>query len=325
MRLLSDNVYKSTSIASQRFPDLFEPSKAITTARAQLQEEATGSKQVALDDITQIHQDDSQLALESAETITAGYNASDSTGSNEVGISSLFPVYLPFPIEHLLMEKLQKILELACYQYGLREIPNTMKERGWDCPESVELSKWTALLACEENLERQGNGKPLAELLLSITQIRHTAVHRLRTNSGGLEKFLADAEDLAVFLGDSIYTKAISQLHLNARSTLAELARNQDLIQLQLRKTQEEVAKKRTELDIEEQENLRQVEREHEKYRALAGERLEKDLRVLEHLSAASENEDTVLNGMNGDQAVPISDNDSEFDHSEQFEDCSEV
>jgi hypothetical protein len=223
------------------------------------------------------------------------------------------------------MEKLQKILELACYQYGVREIPSIMQKRGWDCPESVELSKWAELLGREENLERQGNGKPLAELLPSITQIRHTAVHRLRTNSTGLERFLTDAEDLAALLGDNIYTKAISQLRLDVRSTLAELTRNKEFIQLELEKAQGEIAKKRTELDEEEQENLRQMKREDEKYRALAGERLEKALHVLGDLNEASKNEDTVLNGMNGDEAVRISDDDSEFDHAEQFEDCIEA
>ncbi|KAF4448755.1 hypothetical protein F53441_7883 [Fusarium austroafricanum] len=269
MQLLSDKVYESTSIAGQRFPDLFESSMAQTTARAQLEEEATRSEQATLNDITQTHQDDSQDAFSSAETTTAVYDASNSTVSGEVDIASLFPVHLPFPIEHLLMEKLQKILELACYQ--------------------------------------------------------HTAVHRLRTNSTGLERFLADAEDLAAVLGDNIYTRAISQLRLDARSTLAELTRNKEIIQLQLEKAQEEIAKQRAELDEEERENLRQMQREDDKYRALAGERLEKALHVLGDLKVVSNNENTVLNGVDGDEAVTISDDDSEFDRAEQFEDCSEA
>ncbi|EXL40781.1 hypothetical protein FOCG_16725 [Fusarium oxysporum f. sp. radicis-lycopersici 26381] len=297
----------------------------MATKPSQLEEEATRSEQATLDDITQTNQDDSQDAFNSAETTAAVYDACDSTVSSEVGISSLFPVHLPFPIQHLLMEKLQKILELACYRYGVRKLPSTMQKRGWDCPESVELSKWAELLGREGNLERQEDGKPLAELLPSIAQIRHTAVHRLRTNSTGLERFLADAEDLAAVLGDNIYTKAISQLRLDARSTLAELTRNKEFIQLQLEKAQEEIAKQRAELDQEERENLRQMEREDEKYRALAGERLEKALHVLGDLKVASKNENTVPNRMDGDEAIPISDDDSEFDHVEQFEDCSET
>ncbi|KAL7755474.1 hypothetical protein ACKLNR_014572 [Fusarium oxysporum f. sp. zingiberi] len=212
MQLLSDKV--STSIASQHFPHLFESSTAQTTARVQPEEEATGSEQATLNDITQTHQDDSQDSFHSAETTTAVY---------------------------------------------------------------------------------------------------------------GLERFLVDAEDLAAVLGDNIYTRAISQLRLDARSTLAELTRNKEFIKLQLEKAQEEIVKQRAELDEEERENLRQMQREDDKHRALAGKRLEKALHVLGDLKVASKNANTGLNGMGCDEAVTISDDDSKFDHAEQFEDCSEA
>ncbi|KAF5974427.1 hypothetical protein FBULB1_7795 [Fusarium bulbicola] len=223
------------------------------------------------------------------------------------------------------MEQLQKILELACYQYGASKIPGIMQNLGWDCPESVELSIWADLLGREGNLERHGDDKPLAELLASIAQIRHTAVHRLRTSSTGLERFLADAEDLAVVLGDNIYTKAISQLRLDARSIFAELTRNKELTQLRLETAQKEIAKQRAELDEKEQENMRQMQREDDRYRALAGKRLEKALHVLGDLRVASKNEKAGLSGMDGDEAVTISGDDGEFEHAEQFEDCSEA
>ncbi|KAF5714971.1 hypothetical protein FGLOB1_3274 [Fusarium globosum] len=324
LQLLSDKVYESTSIASQRFPDLFESSTTQTATRAQLGEDINRSDQATLHDIILTHQDDIQDSSNS-EIRTTVYDASGNTVVNKVDISSLFPVYLPFPIEHLLMEQLQKILELACYQYGARKIPSIMQKLGWECPESVELSKWAELLGRQGNLERQRDGKPLAELLSSIAQIRHTAVHRLRTSSTGLERFLADAEELSVVLGDSIYTRAISQLRLDARSTFAELARNKEFIQLQLETAQKEITKQRAELDEKEQENLRQMQREDVKYRARASKKLEKALHVLGDLTIASKNENTGLNGMDSDEAVTASEGDSEFDHAEQFEDCSEA
>lgn len=86
---------------------------------------------------------------------------------SQVNSSSLFPVYLPFPKEHLLMEKLQKTLELACYEFGARVLPDIMRKRGWDCPESVELSKWTEVLKREGVVELESTRKPLKELLHS--------------------------------------------------------------------------------------------------------------------------------------------------------------
>ncbi|KAF9766322.1 hypothetical protein IL306_001289 [Fusarium sp. DS 682] len=325
LRLMLDSVYESTSIASQRFPDLFEPSRTQTAARTQLEAEASKSEEAALEGIIQTHDNDNQEKPGLTECKSASYEAIDNSTCNEVGTSSLFPACLPFPAEHLLMEKLQKVLEFACYEYGIRTLPNIMKNHGWDCPESVELSRWAELLGREGNLEQEGKGKPLKELLHSIAAIRHTAVHRLRTNSTGLERFLADAEDLAGVLGDNIYTKAISKLRADARSTIEELTRNKQFIQLQLEKAQEDIAKQRAELDQKEQENLRHMEQEDEKYRALAGERLGRALDLMGDLKVASRSEDTVLNRMDGDEAVPVSDADSDLDHGDQFEDCSEA
>lgn len=222
------------------------------------------------------------------------------------------------------MEKLQKVLETACYEYGVRELSSIVQHRDWDCPESVKLNQWAELLGHEGNLKRQGTGKALKELLRSIAQIRHTAVHRLRTNSRGLEQFLADAEDLARILGDNIYTQVISQMRIDAQSTLTELAQNKQFIQLQLEKAQEEIAKQRAELDQKEQENLRRMEREDKRYRAMAGQRLQQALNLVGNFAIAPESENMALDGMGGDDVYPVSDDDSNLDHAEQFEDCSE-
>ncbi|KAF5265334.1 hypothetical protein FOXYS1_3848 [Fusarium oxysporum] len=317
-------VYESTPIARQRFPDLFEPSTAQNIARTQLEAEATRTEQAALKGIEETHSDDNQDIHDLQAATTAVHDASDSTASDIAGSSLLFPVYLPFPTEHLLMEKLQKVLETACYEYGVRELSSIVQHRDWDCSESVELNQWAELLGHEGNLKRLGTGKARKELLRSIAQIRHTAVHRLRTNSRGLEQFLADAEDLARILGVNIYTQVISQMRIEAQSTLTELAQNKQFIQLQLEKAQEEIAKQRAELDQKEQENLRRMEREDKRYRAMAGQRLQQALNLVGNFAIAPESENMALDGMGGDDVYPVSDDDSNLDHAEQFEDCSE-
>jgi hypothetical protein len=223
------------------------------------------------------------------------------------------------------MEKIQKTLELACYQFGSRALPNVMQKQGWDCPESVELSKWAKLFGRKGNLIWEGSGKPSKELLQSIAAIRHTAVHRLRTNSAGLEQFLADAESLARVLGDDTFTQAISQLRLDTQATLTELIQNKQFIQLQLEKAQEEIARQRAELDQKEQRILRHMASEDRKYRDLAGERLERALDLMGDLKVASNGQGAVLESVDAIEDDPLSDDDSDIDHEEQFEDCSEA
>ncbi|KAF4415225.1 hypothetical protein FACUT_13587 [Fusarium acutatum] len=319
LNLLSDEVYESTPIARQRFPDLFEPPTEQTSTGTQIEAESTGTAQAALNGMGETDPDESQDMRDSQECPAIAYVTSDSTASDIAGSSLPFPVQLPFPTEHLLMEKLQKTLELACYQYGTRELQSIMQERNWDCPEAVELNQWADLLGHDGNLQWQGRGKPLKEVLRSIAQIRHTTVHRIRTDSTGLQQFLADAEDLARALGDDIYTEVISKLRLDAESTITELAQNKQSIQLQLDKAQDEIAKRRAELDLEEQENLRHMKREDKRYCAEAGEKLQKALNLIGSFAVASETGDAVLNG----DRDSVSD-DSNLDNSEHFEDCSE-
>jgi succinylglutamate desuccinylase len=169
------------------------------------------------------------------------------------------------------------------------------------------------------------NGDLPKELLRSIASIRHTAIHRLRTNSTGLEQFLADAEELVGVLGDTVYAKAISHLRSDAQSTLMELTRNKQFIQLQLERAQGEIAKQRAKLDQEEQEVLRYIAKEDEKYRVLAGDRLKNALELIEDFKIATDREDTVLNGINGFETNAVYGDDSDVDYADQFEDYDET
>jgi hypothetical protein len=319
LRLLSDQVYESNMIASQRFPDLFEPSVSLSQAETLLEEEATSTKQSVGEDILQTHGEVSQESSEWTEATTVLNSINDNVGNTAV-----LPVYLPFPAEHMLIEKLQKTLELACYQFGLRALPNVMQKLGWDCPESVELNKWAKLFGRKGNLIWEGSGKPSKELLQSIATIRHTAVHRLRTHSVGLERFLADAETLAGVLGDNRFTQTISQLRLDTQAALTELIRNKQFSQIQLESAQEEIARQRAELDKKEQEILRYIENEDRKYRDLAGKRLKKALDLMGDLEVTSNGQVVALQNADDIEDGPVSDDDSDFDDAEQFEDCSE-
>ncbi|KAF5548517.1 hypothetical protein FNAPI_8239 [Fusarium napiforme] len=336
LKLLSDKVYESTNIARQRFPDLFEPSasqkavetseKAATTsqkaAKAAPEAEVATTEQAVVNGMHKAGPDENQNICKSQEYPVIVHVPSDSTASDTVGSSGSpgpFPVHLPFPTEHLLMEKLQKTLEFACYQYGMREFQSTMKKHNWDCPEAVELSRWTERLGQEGKLKQDGFSKPLKELLQSIARIRHTAVHRVRTDSSGLQRFLADAEDLARALGDDTYIKAISKIRSDTESVITELTETKKSLRLQLDEAQEEIAKRRAELDQQEQKNLRHMEREDEKYCALAGEKLQKALNLIGSFAVAPETGGVTLNG-DGDTGT----DDSNLDHAEHFEDCFE-
>jgi hypothetical protein len=218
------------------------------------------------------------------------------------------------------MERLQKTLELACYAFGARAVPDILRKRCWGCPESVELSKWTEVFRREGILERGSPRKALKELLLSIANIRHTAVHRLRTSSVGLEQFIADAEDLVDLLGDTTYSKSISQLRANVNSAITELTQNKQFLQLQLEHTQAAIEQQRAELDRREQEAISDAREEDRKYQILAGERVQKALELIGNLGGTDNTRISPLEGF-GSVGGMAEDNDDDLD---KFEDCNE-
>lgn len=232
------------------------------------------------------------------------------------------------------MERLQKVLELACYEFGAKALPDIVQKRGWDCPESAELHHWTHLLKREEVLEWTSTNKTLDELLRSIASIRHTAVHRLRTNSAGLERFLLDAEELVVVLGDVEHVEAISRLRSIAELVLTELTQSKQFLQLQLETTQEGIAKQRMELDRKEQEAIDHMMEEDQKYMKLAGEKLEKALKLRTYLRVNQDGEKALMNGLSdiedeqdndhGDKGDDGDEEDCDDDDMDMFEDCDE-
>lgn len=81
-----------------------------------------------------------------------------------------------------------------------------LQKEGWDCPEPVELNRWPGTFLSNQHefaaLEVDELGKPLPKLLESITQLRHTAVHRLRVSVNRIKLFMIDSESLVKLLQD---------------------------------------------------------------------------------------------------------------------------
>lgn len=67
LRLLSNEVYRSNLVASQRFPDLFEPSTIQSEAAALSEKQATTTEQATHGVIAQTHSDDCQEISDSTE------------------------------------------------------------------------------------------------------------------------------------------------------------------------------------------------------------------------------------------------------------------
>jgi hypothetical protein len=187
-------------------------------------------------------------------------------------VPSLYPAYLAFPSQHRIMTEVQALLERSCFAYGQTTFWEELKRRGWGCPESAELNAWTPVL-----LEQQAKvkpelvaqrGRPLSEILNSLSQLRHTAVHRIRVTANRVYQFICDAENLSIILGDCESFEHLANLRRGLESTIDDINRNKDLLESRHVEILKHLAEERAKLLRQEKAAHEHLLSEDKKYQA---------------------------------------------------------
>ncbi|RBR18560.1 uncharacterized protein FIESC28_06015 [Fusarium coffeatum] len=186
----------------------------------------------------------------------------------------------PHRTQILILSRMQRILEAACFEYAEDMMPNVLKEMGWTCPEAGELNIWachlrkrTAIL--EHRAAAYGIKIHISTILSSCVNIRHFAVHRKELHAAQLVQLTEHAVTLCTILGtpehEYVYTlQRIRDAIKDQLSSLAMLKRQfaTGLVLGRITECRKELlameqevlnwaAKRRTELDVMEQESIR--------------------------------------------------------------------
>lgn len=187
-------------------------------------------------------------------------------------VPSLYPAYLVFPSQHRIVTEVQALLERSCFAYGQTTFWEELEKRGWDCPESVELNVWASVL-----LEQQAKvnselvaerGRPMSEIMNSLSHLRHTAVHRIRVTANRVYQFICDAENLCIILGDFESSERLAGLRRGLQSTIDDINRNKDLLESRHVEILKHFAEERAKLLQQEKAAHEQLLAEDKKYQA---------------------------------------------------------
>ncbi|KAH7393723.1 hypothetical protein BKA64DRAFT_626071 [Cadophora sp. MPI-SDFR-AT-0126] len=290
--LLQDDIFASTLRAKIRFPEVFDVSPAQSAERVASEAEAARSDSDAIRGAAEGHQGTwAVLELNEPESAQKGKGKEPASQVSttrpqtrsftraSLSVPSLYPVYIPLQTQHRLLVKVQATLEDACYAFGHKMMDGILLKEGWDCPESVELNIWAWVFRCNEDkfdAEKLVElGKPFPELLDSIVQLRHTAVHRVRVSANKLQQFIAEAESLAIILDNNTCARLLSRLRQEAQQVIDDLGRNKDLLESMLKKKLQEIDAQRRELDRVECQLVEDMLREDKEYQTLASANLE--------------------------------------------------
>jgi hypothetical protein len=321
--LLKDRIFESTLKAKERFPEVFEVSADQTAERAISELATAKNEDAAIQSVAEGHQDKCEQSVEKLAsdnfdqstkpgmlTCEAQYPkaekknpatqeilAPNHTKSNRAG-ASLYPVYFPFQVQHRLLNRVQSILENACYAFARNKFPSILQQEGWDCAEAVELNRWSRVFLTHQSeldttdLDTTDLAKSLCNILNSIAQLRHTAVHRLRLTANRTLQFIVHSESLVKLLHDDAALDVISGIRRHVQFSIGEMERNKDLLELQMVNTKAHFAAKKAELDAQERQALEFTNKEDKEYTAFAGASLEQ---ALDAPTATAPNEASAL------------------------------
>ncbi|QVM12790.1 U4/U6-U5 snRNP complex subunit dib1, variant 2 [Coccidioides posadasii str. Silveira] len=301
--LVQKGVFHSESKAKEQFPTLFETSSTQAAEHPQSEENALepGSEileQVSLLDQETPQKDEVQPAGEvdiAEETktrnstprkplATTNYGALDAqcSGTNIPGtkVRSLFPPYIPYKVQHAILSKIQTLLEKSCYEFTSKWAPALASERGWDCPEAIELNRWTGNMYYrlknlpDGALDNRYNSD-ISSVFASLCGLRHAAVHRLHVSVRGLDDMIHNAIIFTGMIRDTTRECQLNELHLE----LKRITRSQELhlhfLENRLKDEFTKIRELREELNRREQRALDAMLRENNENRFLVGELLE--------------------------------------------------
>jgi hypothetical protein len=114
--------------------------------------------------------------------------------------------YISQAEQHKTLRETQDIVEATFFKYASKYMREILSQKQWFCEEAVELHEWTRVLR-----ERQDRFDPgiletlprgFDEILDSLTQLRHAAVHRLHVPLVRVLGFIMDAESISKLCED---------------------------------------------------------------------------------------------------------------------------
>jgi len=293
--LLQRNIFESEVEARLTFPDLFATTLAQDVQHSFLEGDAAKSEGKELNEIALLddnhdkdHTDESDdrvlLILPTGEPgllnsashmmVLIRTLATSQSQTHVVPVPSLYPLYIPYKAQYQILSRTQRLLEECCYAFTEQWLPDLLEQRQWDCPEAIELNTWTIVVVkrlkklpshCFGHLGSKPS-IPVAKVLMSIHDLRHAAVHRIRTSAKGISEMIRSATRFARALGGSVWEKQLEELQRELDGKIWAMELNKNFLETKHETELQDIARQRKELDEKEKNSLTTMLKEDKDY-----------------------------------------------------------
>lgn len=196
---------------------------------------------------------------------------------------SLYPVQLPFRVQHSILTSIQRFLEECCYEFTQKYAPNLLIDEKWDCAEAIELNKWTVtILRRHGKLPTRAFRKPdhdVHQILLDVANIRHAAVHRMRMSAEGLVQMVDTAIRFVRAFSDTVRALQLGELYRELKSKVKSQELNKNYLETKLRYELEAIEYQREVLAKRRRDAISSAATEDRDHMHFVGSLLEDNLR----------------------------------------------
>ncbi|KAF4878826.1 hypothetical protein CGCSCA1_v002223 [Colletotrichum siamense] len=258
-QLLENRLFESDLRAKVEFPELFRTSPQQDAQREASEADAAKSVADCLGEIARFEEEEEIPEEKDLEFFMR--QLKDEVGIEETAVAptllkssipSLYPSYVPYAAQHVILTTAQTVLEECCFDFANKTIPDALSERGWDCASAVELTKWARILHKE------------------LPQ----AVHRLRTTARGISRLLESAVGLAEALNDVARAAQLEELKSELDGKVKAMEMSKNVLEDRAAAGLEEIRRQREELDRQEKQLVLDMLTEDREYKDLVGKLL---------------------------------------------------
>ncbi|GKU04805.1 ubiquinol-cytochrome-c reductase cytochrome c1 [Fusarium langsethiae] len=191
----------------------------------------------------------------------------------------------PFRTQHLILKRMQTILEHACFDFAKDNMPEILEVMQWDCPEAGELNIWVCqfgkkLDELECRAHSKGVKRSLKSVMGSIKQIRHLAVHRQLIHGDDLQLLASHAVVFCTVLEvpDADALGTLQRIRDSVKTQLRTLSELKHEIDTELDNALEEIAIRRAELDALGQKTIQEAHNKFESHRTIAWNKVDRTI-----------------------------------------------
>lgn len=145
----------------------------------------------------------------------------------------LHSIYISYDLQHRMLSLIQSSLEECCFDFGKKWLPDIITSEGWEAPEEVELTTWTAKLSEHRKMIPTCAafgmvGSSWDEVLKRTHELRNSTVHRTKISVHRLVDLIPGVAGLACVLKDISRAQWIGGFRDDFTSSIEEMERDRN-------------------------------------------------------------------------------------------------